>query len=253
VRREQADFRMLPRMHELAFVFHGLRSPDNLGSIARAMKNFGLANLVLAAPLTYAFGEAEKLAVKSLDLLETMRVEATLEAALAPYTFVVGTTSRALPDRPALDGRAAAAALWHQRARGPVAVLFGSEKRGLSDAELLHCQAVATLPSRPPQPSLNVSQSAAILAYEIAHSEPAAALEPATAPAQAPATRARMEALFALMQQVLLRAGFLNSQNPEDILDELRLLLDRARPSEREAQLLLTAFRKLERLNPESP
>ncbi len=239
-------------MHEVAFVFHGLRSPDNLGSVARAMKNFGIGRLVLAAPMTYAFGDAEKLAVKSMDLLETMRVETSLEAALAPYTWVVGTTSRTLPSRPAIDGRGLGAMVQTERARGPVAVLFGSEKRGLSDAELLHCQAVATLPSQPPQPSLNVSQAAAVIAYEIAVAEQSsvsgsATTAPSVPKASALATRELMEEVYSRMQRVLLEAGFLNPQNPGDILDELRQLLDRSRPSTREAQLWLTAFKKLER------
>ncbi|MBS2030755.1 MAG: RNA methyltransferase [Deltaproteobacteria bacterium] len=231
-------------MHPVAFVFHELRSPENLGSIARAMKNFGVTDLVLAAPLTYAFGEAEKLAVKSADLLDRMRVERELPPALGPYVFVAGTTSRTLPDRPSLNGEQLAKRLHEERQRGPVAVLFGSEKRGLSDAELDLCQAVVTLPSQPPQPSINVAQSAAIIAYEIGK---LAAPELAPAAATTLATRERMEALFGSMQKALLQAGFLNPQNPEDILDELRRLLDRAQPSEREAQLLLTAFAKLDR------
>ena len=231
-------------MHPVAFVFHELRSPENLGSIARAMKNFGVPELVLAAPLTYAFGEAEKLAVKSADLLDRMRVERELKPALAPYVFVAGTTSRTLPDRPSLNGEQLAIRLNEERQRGPVAVLFGSEKRGLSDSELELCQAVVTLPSQPPQPSINVAQSAAIIAYELGK---LVAPTPATPSVPTAATRERMEALFSSMQAVLLQAGFLNPQNPEDILDELRRLLDRAHTSEREAQLLLTAFTKLER------
>jgi len=228
-------------MHPVAFVFHALRSPQNLGAIARAMNNFGLTELVLAEPLTYAFGEAEKLAVKSMDLLDGMRVERSLPAALAPYVFVAGTTSRALPHRPALDGRQLAVRLHAERARGPVAVLFGSEKRGLSNAELERCQAVVTLPTRPSQPSINVAQTAAILAYELGHTPPVERAGPPGAP------REQMERLYALMQAVLLDADFLNPQNPDDILDELRLWLDRAGPSAREAQLMRDAFRKLQR------
>jgi tRNA/rRNA methyltransferase len=230
-------------MHDVAFVFHALRSPENLGSIARAMKNFGMGKLVLAAPLTYAFGEAEKLAVKSLDMLETMRVETTLDAALAPFVFVAGTTSRTLPGRPSLDAFQLAQRLQQERQRGPVAVLFGSEKRGLSDEELLPCQAVVSLPTRPEQPSVNVAASAAILAYEIGRLT--APPRPKTPPPPA-ADRAVLERVYGLMQQVLLTADFLNPQNPVDILDELRGLIDRAAPSDREAKLLLSAFRKLE-------
>jgi len=229
-------------MSEVAFVFHELRSPENLGSIARAMNNFGILELVLSAPMTYAFGEAEKLAVKSQGLLEKMRVERELRAALAPYVFVAGTTSRALPARPALDGPGLSERLEREQSRGKVAVLFGSEKRGLSDAELDLCQAVVTLPTRPPQPSVNVAQSAAILAYEIgrrAVSSPTPAPEPGAA-------RGAMERLYAQMQASLLTAGFLNPQNPDDILDELRRLIDRAAPTEREAKLLLSLFRKLD-------
>jgi tRNA/rRNA methyltransferase len=248
-------------MHEVAFVFHALRNPENLGSIARAMKNFGLQHLVLAEPHEFTFGPtegladkiAEKLAVKSVDLLEQMRIAPTLKEALAPYVFVAGTSSRTLPGRPALDGRQLAARLAEEQKKGPVAVLFGNEKRGLSNEELLHCQEVVTLPSRPPQPSLNVAQAAAILAYEVSQ----ACLPPPPPGKQPPppekATRALLEQVYGTMQDVLLGAGFLNPENPADILDELRLLVDRAAPSQREARLLFTAFKKLERLLPKSP
>lgn len=228
-------------MHPVAFVFHELRSPENLGSIARAMNNFGLRELVLSAPLTYAFGEAEKLAVKSADLLEKMRIERELPAALGPYAFVAGTTSRELSDRPALDGPGLAARLSQERARGKVAVLFGGEKRGLSDAELDLCQAVVRIPTHAAQPSMNVAQCATVLAYELSRS--VAAPVPAPAPG---ARRELMERLYAQMKQALLRADYLNPQNPSDILDELRRLIDRTEPTEREAKLLLTLFRKLD-------
>ena len=90
----------------------------------------------------------------------------------------------------------------------------------------------------------------AILAYEVAIAD---AVPKAADPSAERATRASVEEAYATMQRVLLAAGYLNPQNPEDIFDELRLLIDRAQPTERESKLLLTAFRKLARGFPDDP
>src|SRR5688500_18635169 len=143
----------------LNVICHQIRSPENLGAIARLMANFGFSRLVLSDPLTYGVREAEKLAVKAEAQLDAMRLCRTLPEALASSVYACGTTSRTVRGRKALSPRAAVERLAEASAQGEVALVFGGEKRGLSDEELSHCQDVLVIPTTPAQPSLNLSQA----------------------------------------------------------------------------------------------
>jgi tRNA/rRNA methyltransferase len=130
-----------------------------------------------------------------------------------------------------------------------VALLFGEERRGLSDAELELCQAVCTIPTSPDYDSMNLAQAVAVLCYELASGAGAGSVPPAGAGAveAEPARRATVEALWERLAALLAAAGYLNPQNPEHILADWRRLLSRAEPTQREVELLLAAVRALER------
>jgi tRNA/rRNA methyltransferase len=209
------------------------------------MANFGFSRLILSDPATYAFRGAERLAVKGEGVLEGMAVARDLPEALKDCVYAVGTTSRTqLRGRTSLTPEEAVARLAQESARGRVALVLGGEQRGLSDEELAHCADVLVIPTSEVQPSMNLAQAAAVLLYLCGR-------EGAQAPtSEAPEPGARMGTLNALgqrMQEVLLRAEFLNPQAPEHVLHELARTLLRARLSQREAELWLTAFKHLER------
>jgi tRNA/rRNA methyltransferase len=182
------------------------------------------------------------------DVLAGLAVHDDLRAALGPATWACGTTSRAVEGRPRLSPRELAAELVRRTAAGPVAVVFGEERRGLSDAELELCQAVSTIPTHPDYDSMNLAQAVAVVAYEIALAAGAAAEpHPLPAPGDAPARHATVEALWEQARGLLARTGYLNPQNPDHILADLRRLLARADPTQREVELVLAAVRALER------
>jgi tRNA/rRNA methyltransferase len=236
---------MPQRRERLHIVLHQIRSPENLGAITRLMANFGFERLILSEPLTVDIRAAEKTAVKSTGLLERMALHPTLEAALGEAVYAVGTTSRAaVQGRTPLSPEEAVARLWQEASRGTVALVFGGEQRGLSDAELDRCNDVLVIPTEPPQPSMNLAQSAAVLLYLCARE-----LRPIAEPLAAPegARFATLHALEARMREVLLDAEFLNSQAPDHVLRELGQTLLRARLTQREAELWLTAFAHLRR------
>jgi tRNA/rRNA methyltransferase len=229
----------------LTVVLHQTRSPDNLGAVARVMANFGFSRLILSDPATYAFRGAERLAVKGEGVLEGMAVARDLPEALTDCVYAIGTTSRTqLRGRTSLTPEEAVRRLAQESARGRVALVLGGEQRGLSDEELAHCADVLVIPTSEVQPSMNLAQAAAVLLYLCGR-------EGAQAPtSEAPEPGARMGTLNALgqrMQEVLLSAQFLNPQAPEHVLHELERTLLRARLSQREAELWLTAFKHLER------
>jgi tRNA/rRNA methyltransferase len=230
---------------QLTVVLHQTRSPDNLGAVARVMANFGFSRLILSDPATYSFRGAERLAVKGETVLDRMAVARDLPEALTDCVYAIGTTSRTqLKGRIPLTPEEAVGRLAQESARGRVALVLGGEQRGLSDEELAHCADVIVIPTSEVQPSMNLAQAAAVLLYLCGR-------EGAQPPVPvAPEPGARMGTLNALsqrMQGVMLAAQFLNPQAPEHVLHELEQTLLRARLTQREAELWLTAFKHLER------
>jgi tRNA/rRNA methyltransferase len=227
---------------QLVVVLHQVRSPDNLGAVARVMANFGARALRLSDPVTYAFDSARKMAVRGDAVLEGMQVARSLPEALEETVYACGTTSRTLEGRPPLSPEVAVERLRAHAARGPVALVLGGEKRGLSDAELGACQDYLVIPTSAEQPSMNLAQAAAVLLYLCARREP-------IAEADAPGARYQtMEALRGQLERALSATGFLNPQGPEHVLGELWRTLGRAALSQREAEMWLSAFKHLARV-----
>ncbi len=230
-------------LSRVRIVLHEVRSSENLGAVARAMKNMGLSRLCLVNPIADRHA-AMRVAVDSEDVLDSAQIATDLVGALGPAGFVAGTTSRGIEGRPSMTPRALAEAVSRETARGEVAILFGSERRGLSNAEVDHCHAVVTIPSSPAKPSMNLAQAVAVVGYELYLASLASApVEPGAPRASAEA----LERLYDRMRTVLLAAGFLSPQNPDLILSELKRSLERSEPTPREAELWLAAFKQLER------
>lgn len=247
------------RLENVAFVLHRPSSAENIGAVARALRNFGLSRLELVAPPAWGgpsrSGEgrtggedvllrARRTARHAADLLERAGLHADLRGALAGATWACGTSSRAPEGWARLSPRELAAEIARRSPAGPVAVVLGEERRGLSDAELSLCQAVCTIPTDPGYDSMNLAQAAAVLAYEIAL---AGGAGPAPAPPGEPARHATVEALFGALAELLAAAGYLNPQRPEAILYEWRRLLARAEPTQREVEILTAGVRALKR------
>jgi tRNA/rRNA methyltransferase len=234
---------------QLKVVLHQVRSPENLGAVARLLANFELSSLVLSDPRISAFRDAEKMAIRATDHLERMQRFDSLDPALADCVFALGTTSRTPKGRPVLSPEEGVACLAQAASRGKVALVFGGEKRGLSDEELSRCQAVLAIPTGETQPSMNLAQAAAVLLYLCAREEgpqkPARAAQ--AKPEETGAKLGTVGALETKMREALLGAGFLNPQAPGHILNELLLTLTRGNLSQREAELWLTAFKQLGR------
>jgi tRNA/rRNA methyltransferase len=259
---------------KVRLVLHRPSSADNLGAAARALKNFGFSRLAVVTspaweglPRSGGAGtareeimvRARRLARRATDVLEAAEFHPDLRGALGAATWTCGTTSRDLPGRPRLSPRALAAEVAARAGHGEVAVVFGEERRGLSDAELDLCQAVCSIPTSAAYDSMNLAQAVAVVSYELslafaaqaagAPAAPGPMGEPAaTQPARGePARHATVEALWARLSALLSAAGYLNPQNPEAILAEWRHLLGRADPTQREVELLLAGAKALER------
>lgn len=241
-------------------MLHRPSSAENVGAAARVLKNFGFSRLGVVEPPAWSgrprsggpgtarddvMARARKLARRAGDLLDRAEIHRDVRAALAEATWTCGTTSRAVEGRRRLSPRDLAEEVARRSASGTVAILFGEERRGLSDAELALCQAVCSVPTDPAYDSMNLAQAVAVVAYEIAQARPSAS--PPGPPRSEPARHATVEALWERLREVLGRVGYLNPENPDHILDEWRRLLARAEPTQREVELLAAAARALER------
>ena len=245
-------------LSNITIVLDQVRHPDNLGSALRAMKNTGLSRITLSAPLTQEFDRARHLATDAIDLLPQMKVCGTLAEAVAHGTLVAGTTSRR-PDcrRCIWLDELVQLADRETDAGGEVILVFGNERRGLSNAELDWCQCVVNIPTAPAKSSINLAQSVMLVAHALFTASHRQALQRrleaglSTAPQpekrEAPATAGMLQALYGAARPLLVEAGFLNAQNPGHILSELERLLERAHPTKREAELLLAAAKQLAR------
>jgi TrmH family RNA methyltransferase len=214
--------------------------PANVAAACRAMKNMGLGRLVLVnPPHGLDQPDARGLAYGAWDVLDGATTAARLAEAVSECSLVVGTCGRPGPDdwtprRLALEGAARAAG-------GRVALVFGPESRGLRNEDLARCDLRVRIPSHESQPSLNLAQAVLIVAYEIFVS----GLAYAPQPAPPRATAGELERALDALRAGLLGLGYLNPQNPDAILAELRGWLARAGPTPREVELLRGIARQL--------
>lgn len=142
----------------------------NIGSIARSMKNFGLANLLLVSPKTPTGDEAYRYAMHGKDVLENAQVFETLTDALKETDLVVGTTAKMSRStrnllRTAIDPPQFASRL--SGTKSSVALLFGRESSGLTNAELQQCDLIVNIPASEDYSVLNVATAASIVFYEL--------------------------------------------------------------------------------------
>ena len=220
------------------------REAQNVGAVARAMKNMGLARLVVVdtAPLDEA--RARTLAVHADDVLAARHVMPTLGAALADCGLVIGTSGRPAAMR---DGgatpRTLASTMLDAAQANEVALVFGPEDHGLALEELKLCQHVVTIPTSDAYGSLNLAQAVLICAYELWNA--VADAPPAPAPARALATHARLELMYAKLEAGLHAVSFLQGEEATTTRRRVRRFLGRAALDDEEVQMLLGMARQM--------
>jgi TrmH family RNA methyltransferase len=268
-------------LSRLSIVLVSTRNPLNIGAAARAMSNFGFTSLRLVNPYEPSFREARS-AVNAADLLASAQLFTSLTEAVADCSLVVGTTAahnRELqqPLHPLPEG---APLIRHGLSSGRVALLFGSEKTGLSNHDLSHCHWLLHIPTCDEHASMNLGQAVAVCLYQIArelqqpalpspksatlshpfpagvqnlepgtpqHLEPATAqhFEPATAQDPQPATAQDLERLTSLLLQTLQLSDYVKPATEVSVEEKLRRLVHCLNLSSTDAGLLLGMLRQI--------
>ncbi len=211
--------------------------PANIGAAARAMKTMGLAQLYLVEPRHYPHADAEALASRATDILAAARVCASLDEALAGTVYAVASTARNRDmSHPVLTPREAAARMVEEAQRGPVALVLGPEKFGLTVQEVNRCSVIATVPANPEYSSLNLAAAVQLFSYEIR----LAALSAQPLPQQTfeAATFEEIEMFYVHLEQALLEIGFINPKEPKRLMQRMRRLFARVRLEREEVNIL---------------
>ncbi|PYU36918.1 MAG: RNA methyltransferase [Acidobacteria bacterium] len=237
-------------LDRLRVVLVSPRNPLNIGAAARAMSNFGCLHLRVLNPYELAFREARS-AVGAAPLLARAEEFKTVAEAVADCTLVVGTTAVGLRQlqHPVRRLEQAAPFIRKRLATSPVALLFGSEKRGLSNEDLSHCHWLLRIPTREEHRSMNLGQAVAVCLYELARN-PQAAPHP-TKPILAAA--ADLERLAALLLDALRSSGYVKANpsssqercSPAPTEEKIRRLVRRLHLSATDAELTLGILRQI--------
>ena len=223
----------------------------NVGSVARAMKNLGFSNLHLVAPDRYNPTKAAMTACWAADVLDSVTIHDTLEAACDPMEKVVGFTTR--------QGRNRAPSFmlgdWVAKFKEEptkIALLFGPEDTGLTHEHLEHCSAQISIPAQVEYPSFNLAQAVLLALYELRGQTLALEL-PATTK-QLPQANDFYQ-LDRLIDSVLTESGFNRQGTPEPAVAIIKNLMRRTELDQREMGILLAMFsridRSLKRLKPD--
>jgi tRNA/rRNA methyltransferase/tRNA (cytidine32/uridine32-2'-O)-methyltransferase len=228
------------RLRRVAIVLDHPKDVVNIGGVIRVMKNFGLTDLRLVNPDEFDAYRLEGIAHRTLDLIAACTLHETLDEALADATFVVGTTARArTAGRSYKRPREVADEIAERVADGTTAILFGREDRGLTNEALDRCHAVTIIPTSSDHSSINLAQSALVLAYEVFLAIDGGQEEmPRGRRATRPPTQEELEETFAALADGLARIDFYKARKPEAVMRTLRTIVTRAQPDLREARLL---------------
>jgi len=234
--------------HRIRFVLVAPTHPGNIGAAARAIKTMGFGHLVVVQPKHAHYREhpdAVALATGAADVLADSRSFDVLADALGGVHTAYAMTGY---DRqfgaPLADLRscAAEAAARVQETGEEIAFVFGTERSGLENADVERCQRCCAIPADPGFASLNLAQAVQVTAYECQ-----LALRASTAvheaqrrfgPEEPPAPVPALEGFYAHLEQALIIVGALDPQEPKRLMQRLRRLFNRARPTQSEIDLL---------------
>jgi len=227
------------------------RNPLNIGAAARAMGNFGFHRLRVVNPYEAAFREARS-AVGASDILKSAKEYKSVADAIADCTLVVGTTSaRHRELQHPLKSLDEGVRLIHKRLRSSrVALLFGSEKRGLANEELSHCHWLIHIPTREEHLSMNLGQAVAVCLYELARDRRGVAQESKRnaalrSPAPEQAAADQLERLTATLLDALGASGYLKPRSTAATAEKIRRLVHRLSMSAEDADVLLGMLRQM--------
>jgi len=234
----------------LSVVLVNTRNPLNIGAAARAMSNFGFFDLRVVNPYEASFREARS-AVGASEVLAKAREYQSVAAAVADCALVIGTTSTARRElqHPLHRLEQGVKLIRKQLGTARVALMFGSEKRGLSNEDLSHCHWLMRIPTREEHGSMNLGQAVAVCLYEVAReraeASPVRRSEKPGREAETPSRSVELERITATLLDALRASGYLDSKPSATAEEKIRRMVRRLKLSAEDSELLLGMLRKI--------
>lgn len=230
-------------LENIAIVLCRPQYPENIGAAARAMCNMGIRRLVVVAPRDYDHQRILRMATRGAqDVARAAAVHTDLDEALAPFQYVVGATARRGAHRQAVSSpRRLAAELVSVSHHNRVALLFGPESSGLTNADIRYCHRLVNIPTDR-FASLNLAQAVMIVCYELFMAQ---SCSPSTFMPRL-ATRHELDGMYAQLKDVLVRISYINPQNPDYWLDRVRQFLSRVGLRAREVSIIRGVCRQID-------
>ncbi len=234
---------MTNALKNIRIVLCDTRHPGNIGSAARAMKTMGLMQLYLVNPHLFPDKQADWMATNAVDVLQNATVCADLDSALSGVVLAVACTARSREiGAPEVTARDATARLVDVARSQPVALVFGSEVRGLTTDQTKRCQMIATIPTDASHSSLNLAAAVQVFAYELRMHAVDVRLpgKPRNL-----ATHEEVERFYAHLEKELMACGFLNPAQPKRFMQRVRRMFGRMQLEHDEVKILRGVVRTL--------
>jgi len=233
----QLIFNNIPVFNNIRVVLCQTSHPGNIGSAARAMKTMGLQHLYLVKPQHFPDAHATALSTGAADVLENAIVSETLSEALTGCVLAIGMSARKRQiSHELVNVREAALRASKIASTQPIALVFGTEMSGLSNAELDCCQLLAMIPANPEYSSLNLAAAVQVMCYEVRMAVLEGKLEATPSPELA--TNEALEGFYAHLEETLIQIGYLNPSAPKKLSERIRRIYARAQLEREEVNLL---------------
>ena len=207
------------------------------------MSNFGLSQLRVVSPFEESFREARS-AVGASSILQAAEQFQSVAEAVADCSLVIGTTAGRNREvkQPLVMLPDAGSTVREHLVGGRVAILFGSEKRGLSNDDFTHCHWLVSIPTREQHPSMNLGQAVAVCLYELTRGSGAADKRDI----QKRANAGELEQITTTMFEMLATSGYVKPRSGTSSLEKLRRLVRRLNLDAADAERLLGMLRKID-------
>ncbi len=219
----------------------------NIGAVARAMKNMGLSRLYLVNPGCSLDKEAYIRATSATNILENTVTADILSEVISDCQLVVGTSTR---DRgmslPILTARESGEKVAFEAPNAQVAIVFGQESCGLQGEDLKQCHFHGYIPANPNYSSLNLGAAVQTFCYEIFQATEASRTQPKNEHYEYPETK-DMEYFYEHLEKVLKDVDFIVPRHPGQMMERLRRLFNRARPDQKELNILRGVLSAIEK------
>lgn len=247
------DYRLDPRLSKIRIVLVETSHPGNIGAIARAMKNMGLSELFLVNPKEYPSQVASARASSASDVLDQAQVVNSLDEALVGCKIAFGASARLRKvSWPKLDVRETAElaikTVTEELAQETrVAMVFGREDSGLSNAEMDKCHYLSHIPSNPTYSSLNISQAVQVFAYECLMATDLKSVHQKQGYRHKLASSDQLEGFYDHLFDALQDIGFLDPSKNARFMRRMRRLFNRSQLDVKEVDILRGILRATQR------